>query len=329
MATLPRCDEFREAACSPKWKDMFILYCRKVIVEDSRLAREINGLCDGLTGVIEEGELFIGELETLLDRFVPDKMCEFLKETQAKDTNKLMNFDTVQTSFLFLVDDDNSERSERFAEEAFGSAVVPAFVLWSFSCYVSDFLAGMVETIVCTTSSMRSCGGVLAKAIWNKVDKISLVSEKSLIECVLKGAVFCLFKGWCFGVVCIISIKKKSMAALPKCEELQMTVNSSDWSVMFIHHCRREISKDLRLSQKINALCARLTDIVVERERFIDELDRLVRRAVPERMAEFMKEVQNKDMPNRLKLQILSREFELRAREKDIFIEKLKGNMDF
>ncbi|GKC56619.1 hypothetical protein Tco_1084217 [Tanacetum coccineum] len=114
------------------------------------------------------------------------------------------------------------------------------------------------------------------------------------------------------------------MAALPKCEELQRTVNSSDWSVMFIHHCRREISKDLRLSREINALCARLTDIVDERERFVDELDRLVGRLVPERMAEFMKEVQGKDMPNRLKLQILSREFELRAREKDIFIEKLK-----
>ncbi|GJV70992.1 hypothetical protein Tco_1490987 [Tanacetum coccineum] len=64
-------------------------------------------------------------------------------------------------------------------------------------------------------------------------------------------------------------------------------------------------------------------------KRFVDELDRLIGRSVPERMAEFMKQVQGKDMPSRLKLQILSRKFELRAREKDIFIEKLKGNMDF
>nr|GFB39295.1 hypothetical protein [Tanacetum cinerariifolium] len=77
------------------------------------------------------------------------------------------------------------------------------------------------------------------------------------------------------------------MAALPKCEELQRTVNSSDWSVMFIHHCRREISEDLRLSREINALCARLTDIVDERERFVDELDKLIGSLVPERMAEF------------------------------------------
>ncbi|GKE01698.1 hypothetical protein Tco_1389681 [Tanacetum coccineum] len=271
MAALPRCDELCQAAHSSEWEDMFILDCHRAIVEDIRLAREINGLCDGLTAVIEERELFIG-----------------------------ISCDIVQSSFFFLADDDNSERSERFVEEAFGSVVVPALVSCSFTRYVSDFLAGMVDTIVRVTSSMRSCDGVPAKAI------------VVVLRCSMHH-----------------QHKKKSMAALPKCEELQMTVNSSDWSVMFIHHYRREISKDLRLSQKINALCARLTDIVVERERFIDELDRLVRRAVPERMAEFMKEVQNKDMPNRLKLQILSREFELRAREKDIFIEKLKGNMDF
>ncbi|GJU70990.1 hypothetical protein Tco_1262395 [Tanacetum coccineum] len=91
----------------------------------------------------------------------------------------------------------------------------------------------------------------------------------------------------------------------------------------------REINEDLRLSREINALCARLTAIVDERERFVDELDILVGRSVPEIMAEFMKQVQGKYMSNRLKLQILLREFELRAREKDIFIEKLKGNMDF
>ncbi|GJR26838.1 hypothetical protein Tco_1103070 [Tanacetum coccineum] len=47
------------------------------------------------------------------------------------------------------------------------------------------------------------------------------------------------------------------------------------------------------------------------------------------KMAEFMKETQGKDIPNLMKLQILGREFELRAREKDLFIEKLKGNMSY
>ncbi|GJY62726.1 hypothetical protein Tco_0464186 [Tanacetum coccineum] len=56
--------------------------------------------------------------------------------------------------------------------------------------------------------------------------------------------------------------------------------------------CRREISKDLRLAREINALCARLTAIVDERENFADELDILVGRSVPGKMDEFMKQVQ-------------------------------------
>ncbi|GKD16195.1 hypothetical protein Tco_1205353 [Tanacetum coccineum] len=68
---------------------------------------------------------------------------------------------------------------------------------------------------------------------------------------------------------------------------------------MFILRCRREINKDVALAREINALCARLTGIIDERENFNDELD------------------------------MLAEEFELRAREKGIFIEKLKGNMDF
>ncbi|GKB48857.1 hypothetical protein Tco_0899610 [Tanacetum coccineum] len=62
-----------------------------------------------------------------------------------------------------------------------------------------------------------------------------------------------------------------------------------------------EISEDLRLAREINALCARVTAIVDEGENFVDELDILAGR----------------------------REFELRAQEKGIFIEKLKGNLDF
>ncbi|GKE11335.1 hypothetical protein Tco_1414886, partial [Tanacetum coccineum] len=178
---------------------MFILYCIRAIAKDLRLAREINGLCDGLTAVIKERELFIGELETLVDRFVPEKMGEFLKETQAKDTDKLMKYQLLYCSvfFPFLVDDDNSKRSKCFAKEDFGSAVVPALV-----CALLPAL--------CLTA-------------WQE---------------------------W--------------------------TVNSSDWDVMFIHHYRREISEDLWLSREINALCAQLTAIVDERERFVNELDRLV-----------------------------------------------------
>ncbi|GKF23746.1 hypothetical protein Tco_0076068 [Tanacetum coccineum] len=90
------------------------------------------------------------------------------------------------------------------------------------------------------------------------------------------------------------------MAALPICDELRRSVNSSDWEPQFILRCRREISEDLRLAREINALCACLTAIVDERENFADELDIL-----------------------------MGREFELRAQEKELFIDKLKGNMGY
>nr|GEX10666.1 putative reverse transcriptase domain-containing protein [Tanacetum cinerariifolium] len=97
--------------------------------------------------------------------------------------------------------------------------------------------------------------------------------------------------------------------------------------LIFAHS--REINEDLQLKREINALYARLIGIIDEKENFVDELDMLVRRSVPEKMAEFMKQVQGKDISILMKLQILRREFELRAREKGIFIEKLKGNVDF
>ncbi|GJU79330.1 retrotransposon protein, putative, ty1-copia subclass [Tanacetum coccineum] len=84
-----------------------------------------------------------------------------------------------------------------------------------------------------------------------------------------------------------------------------------------------EISIDLRLTREINALCDRLTAVVDEREAFVDELDMLAGKYVPSKMVGFTKQVQNKDIPNLMKLQILGREFELRAQEKELFIEKL------
>nr|GEW16985.1 hypothetical protein [Tanacetum cinerariifolium] len=64
-------------------------------------------------------------------------------------------------------------------------------------------------------------------------------------------------------------------------------------------------------------------------ESFIGELDMLAYKFVRRKMGEFMKETHGKDIMNLMKLQILGREFELRAREKSLFIEKLKGNMNY
>ncbi|GKB94031.1 hypothetical protein Tco_0980168 [Tanacetum coccineum] len=91
----------------------------------------------------------------------------------------------------------------------------------------------------------------------------------------------------------------------------------------------RAISEDMRLAREINGLFAGLTAVIEEIEHLIDELDVLVDRFVPEKMAEFLKETLAKDTKKLMKLQILGREFELRAHEKNLFIKKLKGDMDF
>ncbi|GJU69693.1 hypothetical protein Tco_1255952 [Tanacetum coccineum] len=119
------------------------------------------------------------------------------------------------------------------------------------------------------------------------------------------------------------------MAALPRCDELRWAINSPEWEFMFILYCLRAISKDQRLAREINALCIGLTTVMEEKDNFVDELDVLAGRFMPEKMVEFMNESQDKDTRNSMKLQILGREFELRDAENNIFIEKLKGNMDY
>ncbi|GJS85389.1 hypothetical protein Tco_0751930 [Tanacetum coccineum] len=79
------------------------------------------------------------------------------------------------------------------------------------------------------------------------------------------------------------------MAALI-CDEVRNSVNSLDWEPQFILRCRREITKDLRLAREINALCARVTAIVDQREMFVDELDMLAGRHVPDKMVDFIKQ---------------------------------------
>nr|GEV30129.1 hypothetical protein [Tanacetum cinerariifolium] len=106
-------------------------------------------------------------------------------------------------------------------------------------------------------------------------------------------------------------------------------MGTADWEPQFILRCNREKLEDVRLARDITALCMRVSAIVDERVNFVNELDMLEPKLVPGKMAEFIKEIQDKDIQNLMKLQIIRSEFELRVREKDIFIEKLKGNLDY
>ncbi|GKA47730.1 hypothetical protein Tco_0740613 [Tanacetum coccineum] len=90
--------------------------------------------------------------------------------------------------------------------------------------------------------------------------------------------------------------------ALLICDELRRSVNSADWEPQFIYYCERSKLDDIRLARQINALCDTLTTVIDERWAFIGELEMLAYKFVPGKMAEFMKEIQDKDIPNLMKL---------------------------
>ncbi|GJV79047.1 hypothetical protein Tco_1519416 [Tanacetum coccineum] len=119
------------------------------------------------------------------------------------------------------------------------------------------------------------------------------------------------------------------MARLPRCDELRQATNSGEWEPMMILYYRRAIAEDYILGREINRICGELAVVVREMDHFIEELDVLAGRRVLDKTVEFLKETQAKNGQQILQLQILVREMELRAREKDIFIQKLKGLMDF
>ncbi|GKF25166.1 hypothetical protein Tco_0081060, partial [Tanacetum coccineum] len=93
---------------------------------------------------------------------------------------------------------------------------------------------------------------------------------------------------------------------------------------MFILYCRRSMVNDYRLVGVINRAAIEVNNVVMQKDRFLVELDSLGARHVPVKMAEFLREIQANDKETVEKLRILEREMELNARKKDLFIENLK-----
>ncbi|GJY89046.1 hypothetical protein Tco_0503674 [Tanacetum coccineum] len=87
------------------------------------------------------------------------------------------------------------------------------------------------------------------------------------------------------------------MAWLPKCEELERAVGGRNWLDMMIVYF-----DEYALARQINALCDTLTNVIDGRWSFVGVLDMLAYKFVPGKMAEFMKEMQDKDIPNLMKL---------------------------
>ncbi|GKD08497.1 hypothetical protein Tco_1188182 [Tanacetum coccineum] len=79
-----------------------------------------------------------------------------------------------------------------------------------------------------------------------------------------------------------------------KCDELWLATNLSKWEPMMILYCRRAITEDYRFTREINRISGELVAVLEERDHFIEELDVLAGRRVPDKTVEFLKETQAK-----------------------------------
>ncbi|GKA70988.1 hypothetical protein Tco_0777127 [Tanacetum coccineum] len=92
------------------------------------------------------------------------------------------------------------------------------------------------------------------------------------------------------------------MAWLPICGELRSTSTSVHWEPMFILHRSRSMGEDYKLASEINRVVVEVNNVVIKKDRFLEELDRLGVRSLPAEMAEFLREIQMKDKETVAKL---------------------------
>ncbi|GJT19463.1 retrovirus-related pol polyprotein from transposon TNT 1-94 [Tanacetum coccineum] len=83
------------------------------------------------------------------------------------------------------------------------------------------------------------------------------------------------------------------------------------------------IGRSIRLASDINRVSVQVQNVVNQRALFIKEHDSLGVRPVPAKLAEFLKEIQMKDIETVAKLQILEREIELNAGINDFEAHRL------
>nr|GEX29190.1 hypothetical protein [Tanacetum cinerariifolium] len=96
---------------------------------------------------------------------------------------------------------------------------------------------------------------------------------------------------------------------------------------VIVFGCHWSIVEDYRIARQINGAAAEVNNVNIQKERFIEELETLGTRYVPEKMAEFLREIQRKDDKTVANMRILTGEMELNVRKKDVFIKKLEGTV--
>nr|GEV04251.1 hypothetical protein [Tanacetum cinerariifolium] len=301
--SLPICDELHRTVNTADWEPQFIYYCERSKLDDIGLARQINALCDTLTTVINGRWPFITELEVLSYKFVPGKMVEFMKEIQDKDVLNLMKLQILGREF-------------QLRDHCWSKRVLYADVP---RCLSNSSLFSAVP-ITLQQTPMKAF-------LMFDVVTLGFAGVKKFI-----GAVAVLYVIYPLNLYLVLVVgRDPSNCNLLRKLLLLASLVARDVVPIFVHvnASNGSFNRKSYALWQINALCDTLTTVINGRWPFITELEVLSYKFVPGKMVEFMKEIQDKDVLNLMKLQILGREFQLRDREKDLFIQKLKGNMDY
>lgn len=108
-----------------------------------------------------------------------------------------------------------------------------------------------------------------------------------------------------------------------KVAELRAAANSYQWEDMLKLYCQTSAIEYIRLAREINAVCMKVNDKNRERSILIEELETCVGKRLPQKPAQFLRELQNKYDRKVLELHILATKMELGNKEIDVLIQRL------
>ncbi|GKE42366.1 hypothetical protein Tco_1469650 [Tanacetum coccineum] len=115
----------------------------------------------------------------------------------------------------------------------------------------------------------------------------------------------------------------------PMITELRSIVGSSDWTEVLRYFCRRAAAEDRRFTMRMNLLREEIADVCEYRRNLADELCSVRSVIAPVKAAELLNDTLRKDEAKMAQLRELERQLELRALEKELFIQKLVRNVPF
>nr|GEV12931.1 hypothetical protein [Tanacetum cinerariifolium] len=112
----------------------------------------------------------------------------------------------------------------------------------------------------------------------------------------------------------------------PMITELRSIVGSSDWTEVLRYFCRMAAAEDRRFAMQMNLVRQEVADVCEYKRNLSDELCSVKSVIAPMKAYELLNDTLRKDEAKMAQLRELERQLELRALEKELFIQKLVRN---